>query len=115
MKDLKRGLGLVSSIQDNPPMLNWLYADKETYELKYGNRTQSCEHIPAPWDWTNDETEVVLERRGFCAVREEDGSWAVYFDRDRDNLEGVLGEKGRGIVPITLKRSVVEVAKTDGE
>ncbi|KAL4873831.1 hypothetical protein BDV12DRAFT_182157 [Aspergillus spectabilis] len=115
MKDLKRGLGLVTSIQDNPPMLNWLYADKETYELKYGNRTQSCEHIPAPWDWTDEETEVILERRGFCAVREEDGSWAVYLDRDRDDLEEVLGGKGRVIVPITLRRCVVEVAKTDGE
>ncbi|KAL4880941.1 VPS28 protein-domain-containing protein [Aspergillus karnatakaensis] len=115
MKDRKRGLGLVTSIQDSPPMLNWLYADTETHELKYGNRTQSCEHVPAPWDWKEDETMIVLERRGFCAVKEEDGSWAVYFDRDRDVLEGVLPGKARIVVPIKLKRSLVEVAKTDGE
>ncbi|KAL5342459.1 VPS28 protein-domain-containing protein [Aspergillus crustosus] len=115
MKGRKRGLGLVSTIQDNPPMLNWLYADTETYELKYGNRTQSCEHIPGPWDWKEDETTIILERRGFCAVKEEDGSWAVYFDRDRDDLEEVLGGRGKVIVPIRLRRSMVEVAKTEGE
>ncbi|KAL2798815.1 VPS28 protein-domain-containing protein [Aspergillus keveii] len=116
MKDLKRGLGLVTTIQDNPPMLNWVYADKETHELKYGNRTQSCEHIPGPWDWREDETTITLERpsRGFYAVKEEDGSWAVYFDRDRDELRWVMKAAKRRkavVVPIQLKRSLVELER----
>ncbi|KAL4955989.1 VPS28 protein-domain-containing protein [Aspergillus filifer] len=94
MKDLKRGLGLVSSIQDDPPMLNWLYADTETHEVKYGNRTQSCEHAPAPWDWTEEERTIILEKnRGFYAVREKDGCWAVYLDRDGDELQRVLKKR----------------------
>ncbi|KAJ0425824.1 hypothetical protein BJY00DRAFT_160457 [Aspergillus carlsbadensis] len=116
MKDLKRGLGLVTTIQDNPPMLNWIYADKETHELKYGNRTQSCEHIPGPWDWRDDEATITLERpsRGFYAVKEEDGSWAIYFDRDRDELRWVMKAARRRkavVVPIQLKRSLVELER----
>ncbi|KAL2853379.1 VPS28-domain-containing protein [Aspergillus pseudoustus] len=121
MKHLKRGLGLVTTIQDNPPMLNWIYADKETHEVKYGNRTQSCEHIPGPWDWReDDETTITLERpsRGFYAVKEEDGSWAVYFDRDRDELRWVMKAARRRkavVVPIRLKRSLVELERAPPE
>ncbi|KAL4970313.1 VPS28 protein-domain-containing protein [Aspergillus stella-maris] len=94
MKDLKRGSGLVSTIQDDPPMLNWLYADTETHEVKYGNRTQSCEHAPAPWDWTEEERTIILEKnRGFYAVREKDGCWAIYLDRDGDELQRVLRKR----------------------
>ncbi|KAL2871830.1 VPS28 protein-domain-containing protein [Aspergillus lucknowensis] len=97
MEHLKRGLGLVSTIQDNPPMLNWIYAAKDTCELKYGNRTQSCEHIPGS--------------KGFVAEKEKDSSWAVYHDRDGDELRGIFEAKGRGnsdVVPVRLKRSLVE-------
>ncbi|KAL4795715.1 VPS28 protein-domain-containing protein [Aspergillus venezuelensis] len=112
MKDLKRGLGLVSTIQDDPPMLNWLYADTETHEVKYGNRTQSCEHAPAPWDWTEEERTIILEKnRGFYAVREKDGWWAIYLDRDGDELQRVLRKRKmrRAVtVYIRLKRKLVE-------
>ncbi|KAL4994558.1 VPS28 protein-domain-containing protein [Aspergillus recurvatus] len=118
MKDLKRGLGLVSTIQDNPPMLNWIYCDKETHELRYGNRTQSCEHVPAPWDWTDNEMTIVLERSwAFYAVKEKDvearWSWAVYLDRDGDELQRVLGDEVV-VVPVKLKRTLVELIPADG-
>ncbi|KAL4752477.1 hypothetical protein BDW72DRAFT_202327 [Aspergillus terricola var. indicus] len=118
MKDLKRGLGLVSTIQDNPPMLNWIYCDKETHELKFGNRTQSCEHVPAPWDWTDNEMTIMLERSwGFYAVKEKDAegrwSWAVYLDRDGDDLQRVLGDEVVA-VPVKLKRTLVELVPGDG-
>ncbi|CBF88475.1 uncharacterized protein ANIA_10135 [Aspergillus nidulans FGSC A4] len=117
MKDLKRGLGLVSTIQDNPPMLNWIYCDKETHELKYGNRTQSCEHVPAPWDWTDNEMTIILERNwGFYAVKEKDAegrwSWAVYLDRDGDDLQRVLGDDVVA-VPVKLKRTLVGTVPAD--
>lgn len=47
--------GLVSTISVDPPMLNWIYVDSETFELRYGNRTQSIEHTVGPWDWTEEE------------------------------------------------------------
>jgi hypothetical protein len=30
--------GLVSTITDEAPVMNWIYVDKETYEVKYGVR-----------------------------------------------------------------------------
>ncbi|KAL4934524.1 S-adenosylmethionine-dependent methyltransferase [Aspergillus undulatus] len=115
---IKRGDGLVTTIQDNPPMLNWLYVDKDTHELKYGNRTQSCEHVPAPWDWRDQETTIILEkRRGFYAVKEDDGNWAIYFDRDGDELEGVMKGQGRkGVLPVfvRLKRTLAESEEKEG-
>ena len=44
--------GLVSTVSLDPPMLNWIYAERDTGELLYGNRTQSIEHIVGPWDWS---------------------------------------------------------------
>ncbi|RAH72845.1 uncharacterized protein BO66DRAFT_469085 [Aspergillus aculeatinus CBS 121060] len=112
MKHLKRGLGVATTISDNPPMLGWIYADKDTHELKYGNRTQSCEHVIGPWDWVDDETTLTLEgSRQFVAVKEDDGSWGVYFDRDGDELEGVLEEQGKldnEYLLLRLKRNLIE-------
>ncbi|KAE8355359.1 VPS28-domain-containing protein [Aspergillus coremiiformis] len=111
-KHLKRGLGLVTTISDNPPMLGWIYVDKDTHELKYGNRTASVEHVVGPWDWTDEETTITLEEcSGFYAVQEEDGDWATYFDRDGDELESVLEEQDKldnAFAPITLKRKLIE-------
>ncbi|PLB44634.1 VPS28-domain-containing protein [Aspergillus steynii IBT 23096] len=117
MKHLDRGNGLVTSVTHIPPLLHWIYADKETHQLKYGNRTGSAEHIVGPWDWTDEEKTITLEEnRQFVAVQEEDGAWAVYFDRDRDDLEGVLEEQGKldnAFAPINLKRSMVPQASND--
>ncbi|KAF2010573.1 hypothetical protein BU24DRAFT_60893 [Aaosphaeria arxii CBS 175.79] len=106
--------GMVSTISDDPPMLNWIYIDKETYELRYGNRTASIEHIVGEWDWTEDESAVTLEGwEGFVAVDESDGMsdeewestpwgaeglrWAVYFDRDDNGLSGKIRKpRGKG-------------------
>ncbi|KAL2372094.1 hypothetical protein RJZ57_003472 [Blastomyces gilchristii] len=74
-------LGLVSTVSVDPPMLNWIYVDKNTFELRYGNRTQSREHLVGPWDWTEDQVGVTVQDiEGFVAVEEEEGVWAVYFD-----------------------------------
>ncbi|KAJ7460160.1 hypothetical protein FB451DRAFT_506498 [Mycena latifolia] len=34
-------IGLVSTISTDPPELNWIYADGDTLELKYGNKSAS--------------------------------------------------------------------------
>lgn len=107
----KRGDGLVSSVSDDPPMLNWLYVDKDTMEVKYGNRTQSIEHIVGPWDWTegdDEEVGVVLERaEAFAAVEEEEDVWALYYDRYDEGLAGYV-DSGKRVIPVSIDRTLVE-------
>ena len=96
-------------------MLNWIYVDSATYALRYGNRTASIAHIVGEWDWTEDESDVMLEGwEGFVAVdegaegaEERDGlRWALYFDRDDDGLAGGKKVGGRKRVEVVLKRRV---------
>lgn len=80
-------LGLVSTISQDPPELNWIYVDKNTLELKYGNKTQSLTNIVGPWDWNDDMGALTLEGwEGFVAVEESTGVWALYFDNNDDHL-----------------------------
>jgi hypothetical protein len=94
-------------------MLNWIYVDKNTMELKYGNRTQSREHHVGPWDWTEDESGLTIENReGFAAVEEEPSVWAVYYDRNDDGLNGIV-DKEQSVVGISLERTMLD-KKDDG-
>lgn len=106
--------GLVSTISTDPPMLNWIYVDNSTHALRYGNRTASIAHIVGPWDWTEDESAVILEDwEGFVAVDEgaegeedRDGlRWALYFDKDDDGLAGKVGREKKK-VEVSLKRRI---------
>jgi hypothetical protein len=104
--------GFVSTISDDPPMLNWIYVDKNTVELKYGNRTGSIEHIVGPWDWTEDESGVTLEGwEGFAAVEEEetpDGlKWALYYDQWDDDFGNGRKVGGRNRVQCSLERRLL--------
>lgn len=80
--------------------------------MKYGNRTQSVEHVVGPWDWTEDERMITLEeKQAFIAVEEEEGQWALYYDRDGDELTRTLEEKGlldNPFVPVKLTRQLIE-------
>jgi hypothetical protein len=107
--------GLVSTISDDPPMLNWIYVDRGTHALRYGNRTASIKHIIGPWDWTEDQSAVMLEDwEGFVAVDEgEEGAeerdglrWALYFDRDDDGLRGGKLVGGKKRVEVRLLRRI---------
>jgi len=89
-------------------MLNWIYVDKNTMELKYGNRTQSREHHVGPWDWTEDESGLMIENQElFAAVEEEPGIWAVYYDRNDDGLNGIVGRE-ESVVEISLERTLLD-------
>jgi hypothetical protein len=104
--------GLVTTISVDPPMLNWIYADKNTLELKYGNRTQSIQHIVGEWDWTEDEVGVTLDKwEGFCAVEEEempDGlKWAIYYDRWDDDFGNGRLVNGKTRLPCSLERRLL--------
>ncbi|KAI9780717.1 MAG: hypothetical protein M1816_002766 [Peltula sp. TS41687] len=103
--DERKILGLVSIVSDEPPMMNWIYVDKNTLEVKYGNRTASREHIVGPWDWTDDEVGLTLEgEERFVAVEERENVWAVYYDRgdDYENLP-----KKKRILDISLERRLL--------
>ena len=108
--------GLVSTISDDPPMLNWIYCDRKTYELKYGNRSTSLPEIVGEWDWTEDESALTLQGwEGFVAIDEWDGAeeddstewgreclrWALYYDVDDNGLKG--RRKGRDMLEVTLQ------------
>ncbi|KAJ5167444.1 uncharacterized protein N7482_006225 [Penicillium canariense] len=111
-KHLDRGLGLPTYVSANPPLLNWIFADENTHELKYGNRTQSVAHIVGPWDWTEDERVITLEgSKNFVAVEESEGEWALYFDGDGDECGAILEEQGKldcAFVPVRMVRRPAE-------
>jgi hypothetical protein len=99
--------GLVSTISDAPPTLNWIYVDKYTFELRYGSRVQADGHMLGPWDWTDDEVGLTLEDwEGFVAVEEERDLWALYYDRDDNGLKGKIS--GRRVLQCSLERKIID-------
>lgn len=65
--------GMVSTIQDDPPMLNWLYVDKDTGAVRYGSRKDTTGHIIGPWGWSEDEQLLTMDDDDwrFIAVEED--------------------------------------------
>ncbi|CAI4212320.1 unnamed protein product [Parascedosporium putredinis] len=84
----RKGDGYVSTIMDDPPMLNWIYVDKDTYEVKYGTKSESEDHRLGPFSCTPVDHRLTFDEwEGFCAVEERPGIWSLYFDVDDDGLE----------------------------
>lgn len=100
-------MGLVSQVQDDPPLLNWIYVDKDTMEVKYGNRSTSIDHNIGPWDWSENEEQVVFDDieaafiNAFYAVERSPGKWQLFFDMRGNQLQDYL--------PAKLKRLQVEL------
>ncbi len=65
------------------PIHNWIYVDRNTLEVKYGNLAASEGHYTGPFDCTRRLTYAGWE--GFVAVK-EGGFWALYFDHKGDLL-----------------------------
>lgn len=95
-------------------MLNWIYVDKNTMELKYGNRSQSREHHVGPWDWTEeDEIGLTFEGwEGFVAVQDDEGEWQLFFDRNDDGLKDFVGKRRRKL-EVTLERITCDNEKKE--
>ncbi|KAK3936762.1 hypothetical protein QBC46DRAFT_268988 [Diplogelasinospora grovesii] len=82
--------GLVSTIADDPPMLNWIFVDKDSpHLLRHGGRQETLgDHTIGPWYWSDDEQWLTLEGddEQFVTVPVEVGGgvtkWAVAWDRD---------------------------------
>ncbi|OBU00950.1 hypothetical protein VE01_00777 [Pseudogymnoascus verrucosus] len=109
----RRGDGLVSTISDDPPQLNWIYVDKDTYEVKYGLRVQAEGNLVGPWNCTPIDKRLTLEGwEGFTVVEEEEDVWALYFDKDDDGLEEKV-EPNRRIMEIELIRKEMRIGKEE--
>ncbi|KAK4121593.1 hypothetical protein N657DRAFT_647775 [Parathielavia appendiculata] len=87
-------LGLVSTIADDPPMLNWIFVDKDSGMVRHGGRQATLGgHMVGPWYWTDDEQWLTLEKdpSRFVAVQMENKKWAIAWD-----LDGNCSSKGGG-------------------
>ncbi|CAD6594617.1 MAG: hypothetical protein ASARMPREDX12_000641 [Alectoria sarmentosa] len=106
-------LGLVSTISKDPPMLNWIYVDENTREVKYGNRTQSRAHIVGSWGWDAGEEGgaggLTLEGGEGAVAVEADGGWEIRWEDGNGNS----GVGGRRKLTISLERKMLEPNEED--
>lgn len=104
--------GLVSTISDDPPILNWVYVDGKTYEVKYGLRVDAQPNITGPFDCTRQDRRMTLQGwEGFVAVEEEPHVWAIYFDRDDDGLKSEVLNRSTRVLEIELWRKEKRLLK----
>lgn len=81
-------------------MLNWIYIDRSTRELKYGNRTQSREHIVGPWGWDSgddggaggltfksSEGAVLTWQHG---KEGQEGGWKILWEEEEGSIKDGL-------------------------
>lgn len=103
--------GLVSQTRAEPPLLNWLYVDKDTAELKYGNKTQSVSHLVGPWDWTKDEIRITFSKKQLFIAVEDPRSkiWQIYYDIDDDGLSKFVTGKKRKVYVDLVRTLMPEV------
>ncbi|RDA88199.1 hypothetical protein CP532_6786 [Ophiocordyceps camponoti-leonardi (nom. inval.)] len=123
--------GLVSTIADDPPMLNWIYVNRETGAVEHGGRKQTLGHVIGPWGWSRDESFLTLDGvdEGFVVREEEEeeeeeepvegeggggaggtgggGGWAIYREEPgRNRVESGDGDEGtmHRCIPVKLRR-----------
>ncbi|KAI4731850.1 hypothetical protein E4T49_00319 [Aureobasidium sp. EXF-10728] len=112
----RNGEGMVTTISDDPPFLNWVYLDRNTHEVKYGIRVEAEPHHVGPWDCTPIDRRLTFEGwEGFVIVQEDEESdlWALYFDRDDDGLrgEGKVGTQGKRMLLAEVSRKEMRRTK----
>ncbi|KAF2029608.1 hypothetical protein EK21DRAFT_112818 [Setomelanomma holmii] len=101
--------GLVSTISDNPPQLNWIYLDTMSSEIRHGLRVEAEEKgLTGPWGarvLSNGEIRFLIENwEGFVAVETEElGLWSLHFDRYDSGLKGKI-KQGQRTVELELIR-----------
>lgn len=100
--------GLVSTICDEPPIMNWIYVDRNTYELKFGTRAWAQPNWPGPFDCSRQDRRLTFAGwEGFFAVKEGD-FWSLYFDVDQDSLKSKVSE-GATVLEVELLRVEMRV------
>ncbi|KAI4861993.1 hypothetical protein F4820DRAFT_431757 [Hypoxylon rubiginosum] len=100
--------GLVSTICDDPPIMNWIYVDRNTYKIKFGTRTCAQPNWPGPFDCSRQDRRLTFAGwEGFFAVKEGE-FWALYFDVDQDNLKSKV-EEGIPVLGVEILRTETRV------
>ncbi|RFU24718.1 hypothetical protein B7463_g11620, partial [Scytalidium lignicola] len=100
--------GLVSTITDEAPIMNWIYADRETYEVKYGVRNDAQPNVTGPFDCTRQDHRLTLEGwEGFVAVEEEGGLVRINPHHDLPPSVGMSGIPSALRNPENVKRIIV--------
>lgn len=106
--------GLVSTISDEPPQLNWIYLDtgSNILQINHGLRAEAERGLTGPWGarvCSEGEIRFLMENwEGFIAVETgEAGLWALCFDRYDDGLQGKLGDNQR-TVELELIREAID-------
>lgn len=90
--------------------MNWIYVDRWSYELKFGNRAWADDNWPVPWDCSRQDRRLIFGGwEGFLAVK-EGNFWALYFDIDEDHLKSKVPE-GTPVLEITLQRIEMRIPK----
>jgi hypothetical protein len=96
--------GLVTTITDVAPIMNWVYIDKDTHEAKYGVRVDAQPNLTGPFSCTRQDRRLTYAGwEGWCAVEEAPGLWAVYFDVSDDGLRAKVAP-GTRVLEIELCR-----------
>lgn len=103
-----RGEGMVTLINEER-YLNWVYVDRTSQEVKYGQRVDAEPHLVGPWDCTAIDRRLTFrDWEGFIAVQESesDDMWALYFDVRDDGLtgEGQIGNSGKRMLEVEIWR-----------
>ncbi|TDZ41134.1 hypothetical protein CTRI78_v009940 [Colletotrichum trifolii] len=84
--------GLVSMICEEPPIMNWIYVDRDTHQVKFGTRPHAQPNLTGPFDCTRQDKWLTFAGwEGFYVVKTGD-FWALYFDVEQDGLKAKLGE-----------------------
>jgi hypothetical protein len=96
--------GLVTTVTDIAPIMNWVYIDKETHEVKYGVRLDAQPNLTGPFDCTRQDRRLTFDGwEGFCAVEEVPGFWSLYFDVNDDGLQSKIAP-GTKVLELELSR-----------
>ncbi|KAK3940880.1 hypothetical protein QBC46DRAFT_287269 [Diplogelasinospora grovesii] len=104
--------GLVSTITDEAPIMNWIYVHRDTYEVKFGNRQFAEGNLTGPYDCTRQDRRLTLGGwEGFVVVREESGFWALYFDLENDRLRSRGVSTETAVIEVELIRREIRTQK----
>lgn len=103
-----RYAGLVSTITDVAPIMNWVFVDRVSYSLCYGARATAEGQYTGPWDCTRQDRRLTFGGwEGFVAVRQPPeiggGFWQLFFDRDADRLQARLATMPKGTVVVEVE------------
>ena len=118
-------MGLVTKVTDDPPLMNWLYVDRFTSEIRHGNRTVSRDHRVGDWGNTNQDSDGEEEddaedaggvdldnEERFVAVQPDsgdtEGRWEIYWDQNDNRLGDGQEVEGRRVLRISLERKFLD-------